>query len=140
MDVAGGDIASVQGVLGYSNWLIMPTRPSKKDIAATTTLLIMLAKRGDFVANPEMNVAIVMNQCSFHPLSTLADEAVATLNQIITECGIQDRVKVLNSRFTIATAWLEADMECKSIDEMTRSKTAKQWENMLKEMGKRGIL
>lgn len=140
LDVGGGDIASVQSILGYTDWLVLPARPSKKDIASTSALIASMARRGDFVANPGINAVIVMNQCSYHPMSTTADEAVEALNAIIGQCGLADRVKVLDSRLHIATAWIEADMECRTIDEMGKTKAAAQWVKLLAEMAKKGVI
>ena len=55
LDVAGGDMASMLNILSFTDWIVLPTRPSKKDIAATTTMIVAMAKRGDFVANPQLN-------------------------------------------------------------------------------------
>ena len=140
LDVGGGDIVSVQNIMGFTDWLVLPARPSKKDIASTSALIVSMARRGDFVANPHMNAIIIMNQCSYHPLSTTADEAVDALNEIINQCNIQDRVAVMNARLNVATAWIEADMECKVIDEMGKTKASLQWAKLLSELAKKGVI
>jgi len=140
LDVGGGDIASVQNILGYTDWLILPARPSKKDIASTSALIASMARRGDFTANPAINAVIVLNQCSYHPLSTTADEAAEALNAIIAQCNLADRIRVLDSRLNIATAWIEADMECRTIDEMGKSKAALQWGKLVAELSKKGVI
>lgn len=140
LDVGGGDIASVQNILAYTDWLILPARPSKKDIASTSALIAAMAKRGDFIANPQVNAVIVMNQCSFHPMSTTADEAAEALSAIVTQCGLGDRIRVLGSRLNIATAWIEADIECKTIDEMGKTKAAEQWQKLVAELAKKGVI
>lgn len=140
LDVGGGDIASVQSIMGFTDWLILPARPSKKDIASTSALIASMARRGDFVANPNMNAVIIMNQCSYHPMSTTADEAAEALNEIIKQCNLIDRIKVLNSRLNIATAWIEADMECKVIEEMGKTKAALQWSKLVAELSKKGVI
>lgn len=140
LDVGGGDIASVQNILAYTDWLILPARPSKKDIASTSALIAAMAKRGDFVANPQVNAVIVMNQCSYHPMSTTADEAAEALSAIVAQCGLGDRIRVLGSRLNIATAWIEADIECKTIDEMGKTKAAEQWQKLVAELSKKGVI
>lgn len=140
MDVAGGDVSSIQDILRFTQWLIIPTRPSKKDFAATTAMIVRMGRRGDFAAHPGVNALILMNQCSYHPQSTTADFTVKNLQAIINQCGLQDRVKVLDSRITLATAWIEADMEGLAISDMKRTKSAKQWETLVKELSKKGVI
>lgn len=140
LDVGGGDIASVQNIMSFTDWLLLPARPSKKDIASTSALIVSMARRGDFTANPNMNAVIIMNQCSYHPMSTTADEAVEALNAIINQCSLTDRVRVLSSRLNIATAWIEADMECRVIDEMGKTKAAAQWSKLVAELLKKGVI
>lgn len=141
LDVRGGDVNNIQNIMSFADWFIIPARPSKKDIMATSALLISLAQQGNFSANPALNAIVLMNQCSFHPLSTSADEAVEALNTVINQYGIKDRVKILNNRLHLATAWIEADMECKSIDEMgSKSKAAIQWSKIMAELSKKGVI
>jgi chromosome partitioning protein len=140
LDVGGGDLVNIQNVLGYADWLILPARPSKKDIASTSALIASLARRGDFTANPQINAVIILNQCSYHPMSTTADEAAEALNSVIAQCGLTDRIKILDSRLHIATAWIEADMECKTVDEIGKNKAAGQWAKVVAELTKKGVI
>lgn len=140
MDVGGGDITSIQSILPFTDNLIIPARPSKKDISTTSALIVSMSKRGDFVANPQLQAVIVMNQCSFHPMSTTAEECADSFNQIIELVNLSDRIQVLKKRLHIATAWIEADIECSTIDEMGKCKAADQWKQLVAEFSKKGVI
>ena len=137
LDVCGGDLMTVQGILPYTTSMILPCRPSKKDFASTTTFVIALARL--ITAFPDLKAYILINQCSFHPQSTIAQEMADRFKDLIQEGGLEGRVAVLDTRITVATAWVEADMNCLAISD-TKTKSAKQWENLLKELTKKGVL
>ena len=137
LDVCGGDTMTIQSILPHTTLMILPSRPSKKDFASTAAFLIALTDKGYFKAYPSLKAYILLNQCSYHPKSTIAQEMVDEYNDLIVEGGLQGRVEVLDSRITVATAWIEADMRCESIVE-SKTKSAKQWEALLKELTKKG--
>lgn len=137
IDIGGGDLLSIQSILPHITTMIIPTRPSRKDYFSTESFIVALTDKGYFDAFPDMKTFIVLNQCSYHHQSTVAQETADEFNSLITEGGLQGRVEVLNSRITISTAWIEADINTTSISE-TKSKSAKQWEALLKELAKKG--
>ena len=137
IDIAGGDLLAIQSILPHITTMIIPTRPSRKDYNSTESFIVALTDKGYFDAFPDMKTFIVLNQCSYHHQSTIAQETADEFNTLIAEGGLQGRVDVLNSRITISTAWIEADINTTSIGE-TNTKSAKQWETLLKELAKKG--